>query len=115
MNRQRKLNQALEHILEMIISNDRPEKIILFGSMAEGQVGEWSDLDIVIIKDTDQPFIQRSEEIALLCMAPVGVDYLVYTPNEFERMVVERNPFIIEEIIKKGKVLYERQPAPAMA
>jgi len=115
MNRQRKLNQVLTNILETIISDYQPEKIILFGSLAEGQVGEWSDLDLVIIKDTNDPFMKRSEEIALLCMAPVGVDYLVYTPNEFEQMVAEKNPFIVEEIVKKGKVLYERPLAPAMA
>jgi hypothetical protein len=27
--------------------------------------------------------------VALLCMAPVGVDYLVYTPEEFDCMVKE--------------------------
>ena len=83
--------------------------------MADGDVGKWSDLDLVIIKETTKPFIQRSEEAALLCMAPVGVDYLVYTPDEYARMIAEGNPFVVEEIEQKGKVLYERQPAAAMA
>jgi uncharacterized protein len=48
-------------------------------------------------------------------LARVGVDYLVYTPDEFAQMIVEKNPFIIEEVLGKGKVLYERFSAKTMA
>ncbi len=115
MNREATLQETLDQILETIIVHYRPEKIILFGSLASGQVGEWSDLDLVIIKETDKPFLQRSEEVALLCMAPVGIDYLVYTPAEFAQMIASRNPFIVEEVLQKGKVLYEREPMAALA
>src|SRR5512136_3348037 len=101
--RQAKLNQALERILLTLAVEYRPEKVILFGSMAQGSVGEWSDLDLVIINDTSKPFLQRLKEVALLCRAPVGVDYLVYTPEEFAQMVQSKNPFILEEIVRKGK------------
>jgi predicted nucleotidyltransferase len=113
--RHTQLNSALGKILRVLQKEVQPQKVILFGSMASGDVDEWSDLDLVIIKETQQPFIKRSEEIALLCLAPVGVDYLVYTPAEFEQMVADKNPFVLEEIIKKGKILYEREPATAMA
>ena len=109
--RQAKLNQALERILLTLAAEYRPEKVILFGSMAQAAVGEWSDLDLVIIKDTPKPFLQRLKEVALLCRAPVGVDYLVYTPDEFAQMIADRNPFILEEVLRKGKVLYEHQSA----
>ncbi|MCA9972837.1 MAG: nucleotidyltransferase domain-containing protein [Anaerolineales bacterium] len=115
MNRQKTLNQVLKNVLDTLVTRYRPEKVILFGSMAEGRTGEWSDLDLVIIKETSQPFVARSEEVALLCMAPVGVDYLVYTPDEFEQMISEQNAFVLEEVLQKGKVLYERQPTSAMA
>ncbi len=112
--RQAKLNQALERILLTLAAEYRPEKVILFGSMAQAAVGEWSDLDLVIIKDTSQPFLQRLKEVALLCRAPVGVDFLVYTPGEFAQMIADRNPFILEEVLRRGKVLYERQSAAAV-
>lgn len=115
MNRQQKLQQALQRILRVIISDYQPEKIILFGSLSSGDVGEWSDIDLAIIKETNRPFLQRSEEVALLCMASVGVDYLVYTPDEFRQMIAEGHPFIVEDILHKGKVLYERKSASAMA
>jgi uncharacterized protein len=75
--RQAKLNQALERILLTLAAEYPPEKVILFGSMAQAAVGEWSDLDLVIIKDTPRSFLQRVKEVALLCQAPVGVDFLV--------------------------------------
>jgi len=92
-----------------------PEKVILFGSLADGDVGEWSDLDLVIVKETSKTFLQRLREVALLCRPTVGVDFLVYTPQEFADMIADGNPFIIEEVVRKGKVLYERRPDPAMA
>lgn len=116
MNAQRyaQLTQALEKILATLISKYQPEKIILFGSLAAGDIGEWSDIDLAIIKDTPKPFVERSEEVALLCLAPVGVDFLVYTPAEFAQMLTDNNPFALE-IVNKGKVLYDRQPVPALA
>lgn len=114
-NRQLKLAEALENILEVLAAEYDPEKVILFGSVANAEVGEWSDLDLVIVKDTEKPFLQRLREVALLCRAPVGVDFLVYTPNELAVMIADRNPFILEEVLGKGKVLYERQSASAMA
>jgi uncharacterized protein len=113
--RYKTLNKTLEQILATLITKYQPEKIILFGSMATGDVGEWSDLDLVIIKNTSLPFMKRLKEVALLCRAPVSVDYLVYTPEEFNEMIKQNNHFILNEIIDQGKVVYEHQPAPAVA
>ena len=117
MNAERhaKLQETLEHIVRTLTREYQPDKIILFGSMATGNVHEWSDLDLVIIKDTARPFVQRGVEAALLCRARVGVDYLVYTSDEFAQMIAEDNIFIVDEVIAKGKVLYEREPAQAVA
>ena len=113
--RQTKLKNTLEQILQILVTDYQPEKIILFGSLAKAEVGEWSDLDLVIIKDTSKPFFQRLKEVALLCRPSIGVDFLVYTPAEFTQMLAENNPFILEEIVRKGKVLYERQPVETVA
>ncbi len=115
IERYQKLTIALEHIMHVLTTQYQPEKVILFGSMADGTVGEWSDIDLVIIKDTPLPFLQRLEEVALLCHVPVSVDFLVYTSGEFVQMIADNNPFIVKEVLQKGRVLYECQPAPAMA
>lgn len=75
--------------------------------MSSGSIGEWSDLDLVIVKQTDLPFLDRIKEVISLLDPQVGVDILVYTPEEFERLVHERI-FVRREIADKGKVLYER-------
>src|SRR3989304_10192700 len=100
--RQAKLAQALEQILRTVATQYQARKVILFGSMAQGSVGEWSDLDLVIIKDTSLPFLQRLKEVALLCRPRVGVDFLVYTPNEFAQMVAGQDPFDIQAGIRKS-------------
>lgn len=109
MDRQHQLASALERILNVLVQEYDPLKVILFGSMAGGEIHEWSDIDLVIVKDTPKRFLARLKEVALLCRAPVGVDYLVYTPQEFDRLASdEGNSFFQREILEKGRVLYER-------
>jgi predicted nucleotidyltransferase len=109
MDRQQQLNGVLEQIMDVLVKQYAPQKVILFGSMAGGEIHEWSDIDLVIVKDTPKRFLARLKEVALLCRAPVGVDYLVYTPQEFERLASDTsNPFFQHEILEKGQVLYER-------
>ncbi|MDW8327701.1 MAG: nucleotidyltransferase domain-containing protein [Anaerolineales bacterium] len=105
----------MEQILHRLLAHDPPERVILFGSLASEAVSEWSDLDLVIIKKTDKPFVRRLREVALLCRPTVGVDFLVYTPEEWAQLIADRNPFVVGEILRRGIVVYERQPAGTMA
>ncbi len=101
------LQRELNRILDTLIRAYQPEKVIVFGSFAQDRVGVWSDLDLIVIKETPKRFLDRIGEVVELIDPNVGVDVLVYTPEEFERLCIER-PFFREEIIAKGKVLYER-------
>ncbi len=101
------LEHELARWLPLLIVHEQPEKIILFGSYPAGQINEWSDLDIVLIKQTTAPFLERARQVLALLQPQVGVDLLVYTPQEFEQLVRER-AFVREEIAAKGKVIYER-------
>ncbi len=87
----------------------QPEKIILFGSMARGDADEYSDIDLIVIKNTKQRFVRRLVEITAFIPLDIGVDVLVYTPKELEAMLAEGNPFI-EQALKEGKVVYEKSP-----
>lgn len=106
--RRRALQRELKRWLPLLIANLRPEKIILFGSLAEGRVGEWSDIDLVIVQKTSLPFLRRVRQALLILKPRVGADLLIYTPEEFARLSKGRR-FIREEILGKGKVIYERQ------
>lgn len=102
------LENELENIVRSIESNYQPEKIILFGSLAQGKAGEGSDVDLLVIKDTDKDPWERSEEIDRFIKHDVPADVLVYTPREIlERLAM--NDFFIRDILEKGKVLYERR------
>lgn len=114
-DRHKKLSNELERILAILIAQYQPEKIILFGSLATGDWQAWSDVDLAIIKNTDETFLQRSKQVALMCRPSVGVDFLVYTPAEFQQMIAEKNPFVLTEILEKGKVLYDRHAVAAVA
>jgi predicted nucleotidyltransferase len=101
------LERELKRWLPLLIAHEQPDKIILFGSYCTDQVGEWSDLDLVIVKETQAAFLDRTRRVLELLKPQVGVDVLVYTPQEFEQLSRER-AFVRQEIVAKGKVVYER-------
>jgi predicted nucleotidyltransferase len=91
-----------------LVAQYDPECIILYGSFAHGHIHEWSDLDLCVIKRTEKLFIERLEEVGLLTLPRVGCQILVYTPEELEAVKQQGSYFFVDEILGKGKVLYER-------
>jgi len=79
-------------------------KVILFGSMVRDNAGLSSDLDILIVMDSDLDFIERTADIFHRLKPKVGADIMVYTPEELSRM--KTNPFI-RRVMAEGRVLYE--------
>jgi predicted nucleotidyltransferase len=101
------LERELARYVDILASQENLEKVIVFGSVAAGEIHEWSDIDLVIIQQTASPFFARLREIRQLLQPTVGTDVLVYTPGEFEQMCRERD-FMREEILGKGRTIYER-------
>ncbi len=101
------LEKEIRRFVETLRREIDPEQILLFGSLATGEIHSWSDIDLVIVMKTDLPFIERLHFIRRLLKPRVATDLLVYTPEEFEQLARER-PFVREEIVSKGVVLYER-------
>ncbi len=104
-----RLEQELHRMSAILIREYEPEKLILFGSVAQGNIHKWSDLDLVVIKKTEKPLLERTEEVLRLVRPKVGLDVLVYTPAELDSLVDERRVFVLDEIIYKGAVAYERR------
>jgi uncharacterized protein len=85
-----------------------PALVYLFGSAARYEADELSDLDVVVLKETAMPFLDRLSEVARLLPPEIGaVDLLVYTPAEFRRMQEDGNAFA-ETIASEGRVIYAR-------
>lgn len=81
---------------------------MLFGSYAYGAPTADSDVDLLIILDTDAPRRERTWLVSrLLIPRPFPVDILVKTPQEIEQALAGRD-FFLQEIMRRGKVLYER-------
>lgn len=102
-----RLHQAAAEAVRQIASGYDPEKIIVFGSVARGDVHEDSDIDLLVIKRTDRPFLQRIDDVLALVDVPISVQPLVYTPEELERLVRERRDFVYTAL-QEGRVVYER-------
>ena len=105
------LSLIIKKLTERIVKNYQPEKIILFGSAARGRLDKDSDLDLAIIKKTTKRFYDRIGEV-LKIVRPItpkpSIDFLVYTPSEFKQMRQD-NYFVKDEIIRKGRVIYEQK------
>ena len=84
-----------------------PAKIVLFGSWGRGEADQYSDVDIIIIYETKKRFLDRLKELYLMWNIPIAFDILAYTPEEFDKMLKEKNSFI-ERINREGEVIYER-------
>ena len=101
------LQQEVERYVQILKEKEQPDKVILFGSLATGDVHEWSDIDLVVIKPTALGYLDRLLHTQLLLQPQVGTDILYYTPDEFAKLCRERR-FFREEIVTKGRPIYER-------
>ncbi len=100
------LKNEIENITAQIIKKYDPEKIILFGSAAKGELHSESDADFLIIKkDTPLYGADRIREISKIIKRDIPVDFLIYRPDEFDKRLSMGDPFL-KSIIKEGKVLY---------
>lgn len=105
---ERQVSETLPAAVERMVQELQPEKIILFGSYAYGTPTPNSDVDLLVIMETEASSKERSWAVSrLLIPRPFPVDILVRTPREIERALANGD-FFIREIITRGKVLYER-------
>jgi len=97
----------IKSIANTIATNVKPRKIVLFGSYVNGKPTEDSDLDIIVIQETDQPMYKRARRIhSLFNPYPCPMDILVYTPEEVEYWKDTPAAFLTRAL-REGKVLYE--------
>lgn len=102
-------NEKIKMLVQVIVKEHDPVKVLLFGSCASGIITPDSDIDMIIVKPSDKPRYQRGIEIRKsLIGTGVPIDLLVYTPEEFDQDKNTRFTFL-STALKKSKVLYEKQ------
>ncbi len=93
--------------LAPLIARAGARKAVVFGSYARGSADRYSDLDIIIIHDTEKGFFDRASDFRDVRSAwPRSLDMLIYTPDEMGEMLAQRRPFI-EIALEEGIVIYE--------
>src|SRR5437899_3276543 len=97
--------ETVQEVVRRIVEAVQPEKIILFGSAARGDMGPDSDLDLLVVKaGADRRATARAARRALIGLG-VPKDIVVVTPEDIERHKDNRG-LVIYPALREGKVLY---------
>lgn len=101
------VGQKIKEIANKIVKEYQPEKIILFGSWAWGEPGPDSDADLLIVKKSQKPRVEREQAVqTFLYPQEMPLDFLIRTPEELNESINKNHNLFIEDIIRNGKVLY---------
>ncbi|HEX7343773.1 MAG TPA: nucleotidyltransferase domain-containing protein [bacterium] len=102
-------SDLLSEIVSRVIRAVSPEQVIVFGSFARGNNRPESDLDLLIIKESNRPRYERAIPIYhALRDIMMAVDVIVYTPAEVKEWSKVRQAFITTAL-REGRVLYEKK------
>ena len=108
MSRVEQEQEVIESIVNKLMREYKPQKVILFGSYAYGVPGSDSDIDLLIIKETEERVIDRWVSVRRILSDPkrmVPLEAIVLTPEELSQRLSIGDRFLAE-IMEKGKVLY---------
>ncbi|MGQ0812323.1 MAG: nucleotidyltransferase domain-containing protein [Nitrospiraceae bacterium] len=98
--------KTLQTIVQRIVQVANPEKIIMFGSAARGEMGPHSDVDLLVVKRGE---FHRGHLVEEIYMKLIGVgqavDVIVVTPDEMEKYK-DRAALVIYPAVREGKVVY---------
>jgi uncharacterized protein len=100
--------EILAEIVRRIVTALHPERVILFGSYAYGTPSDHSDVDLLVILETDARPADRYLAVSrLIRPRPFPLDIVVKTPDEITQTLV-KGDYFISEIVTQGRVLYAR-------
>lgn len=101
---------TIQEIVTHLVTDYEPMQIILFGSFARGEAHRDSDIDLLIVKETNESPLERRVHVRRLVFQPerrIPFSPLVLTPTELNQRLTMGDPFY-REIMQQGKVLYAR-------
>ena len=101
-------DRLLQEMVRRMLAVGTPRKIVMFGSRARGTAGPDSDIDLLLVEESELPRFKRSARYrrALVGLFP-SKDVVVYTPEEVARWRDVANAFVTVAL-REGKTLYER-------
>ena len=100
----------IKQLADTIVREYRPERVVLFGSYANGTAREDSDIDLLVVMPFRGKGVHKAVEILGKLRTRAAVDLLVRTPEDIRRRI-RLNDFMLRSILEQGKVLHE-SPRP---
>ncbi len=113
IERSGEVRQKIDEYVREVRRKLHPSLVILFGSFASGDINEGSDVDILVVADFKEEFLDRIGLLMDLNRFRIPIEPVGYTPKEFEKMKRKGNLFVTE-VLEKGKILFKSrltQPA----
>ena len=102
------VRHVIQKVVRRLVEEYQPQQIILFGSMVYGNPGDDSDIDLLVVKNTDETPLERRVRVRQLVSDPerrIPLSPLVLTPGELAHRLALGDPFY-QEIVTRGEVLY---------
>ena len=100
-------DKEVQDILKQLIHLYKPQKVVLFGSLAKDEINEGTDIDLLIVKaDVPEFGVDRIRQLDALIKYKLATDFIVYRPEEVEQRLKLGDPFV-RNILERGKVLYD--------
>jgi len=103
------VERVIREVVEKLKKEYQPLRVILYGSYAYGVPDRDSDIDLLVVKETNERPIDRRVRVSRIISDPkryIPVEVLVLTPEEL-RDRLECGDLFINEILTRGKTLYE--------
>lgn len=97
----------IDQLVQRIVTRIQPQQVIIFGSYAKGTATIKSDLDILIIKETELPRHRRADELKpIFSQSLMPIDVHVYTAEEIDEYGKEQFSFV-SNILQSGKTVFK--------
>lgn len=98
--------EAIDHLVQRIIDEVHPLRILVFGSAARGDFGAHSDVDVLVVMP-DGVHRRRTAQLLYRRIRGVGIpfDILVATPTDLNRQK-DNIGLIYRTILQEGKEIY---------
>lgn len=100
--------EQIEDVGRRIGREFHPDRVILFGSYAEGTASEDSDVDLLVVLPFEGRPLEKSLEILNRVDVRFPCDLLARPPEDVKRRYRQGDP-LIREALDRGKILYERK------
>ena len=99
--------KEIEEVGRRIGREFRPDRVLLFGSYADGTATDDSDVDLLVVLPFEGRPFHKSLEILNRLDVRFPCDLLARSPDDVARRYEQGDP-LIRVALDRGKVLYER-------